>query len=65
MVLPDQEDEFTQHGQNAYYLRRQDRQRPIGRLPGENRKQHRERIKREKRNSRPPKTSSGSLRAKQ
>ena len=53
MAALDFEDEFTQYGTNAYYLRRQDRERPIGRLPGENRKQHRERIKREKRNSRP------------
>ena len=52
MAALDFEDEFTKYGQNAYYLRRQDRERPIGRLPGENRKQHRERLKREKRNSR-------------
>lgn len=52
MAALDFEDGFTQYGTNAYYLRRQDRERPVGRLPGENRKQHRERIKREKRNLR-------------
>ena len=36
MRLPDREYKFTQYGHNAYYLRRQNRERPIGRLPGEN-----------------------------
>lgn len=50
MGLPDQEDEFSVFGSNAYYLRRQARTRPNGRMIGENRKEHRARIKREKKN---------------
>lgn len=53
MAALNYEDEFTKHGSNAYYLRRQDRDRPGGRLPGENRREHRKRVKDEKRNFRP------------
>ena len=43
MAAPDDGDRRT------YYERRQDKQRPAGRRPGENRAEHRKRLRTEKR----------------